>query len=250
MALLLCASQLGMLPAAAQATQTVSLQTSFDPDRLGVSTTIEFGFEVHSTAVGEAPSPVTDVDLSLPAGMGLASSTLGLAQCQPATLLALGAEGCPANAQIGYGTALGEVPINGETVLEPAEVQALFGPVAGENLQVLFYADAKAPVSAQLVFPGQLLTSPSHLYSGRLDTAIPLIPTWPDGPDIAITNFSSTIGPLGLTYYRHLHGKVVPFHPRGIKVPTRCPRGGFPFRVQLMFLDGTQTSTTSNVPCP
>lgn len=231
------------------AAQTVTLQTSFRPDRLGVRTTIEFGFQVYSTILGQSPSPVTGVDLHLPGGLGLASSTLGLANCAPAALLKQGPDGCPANAHIGFGSAVVAVPAEGQPVQEQGSITALVGPPNSEHLEVLFYAEGHTPVSAQLVFPGQVLDD-GPPFSGRLNTTIPLIPTWPDGPDIAITSMSSTIGPLGLTYYRHVGGKIVPFHPRGIAVPKRCPHGGFPFRVDIAFLDGDQQSATSAVPCP
>ncbi|HEY2537844.1 MAG TPA: hypothetical protein VGI24_12805 [Solirubrobacteraceae bacterium] len=238
------------LPEAARASQHVALQTRFIPDRLGKATTIEFGFRVSSLTLGKAPSPVTEVSLDLPAGLGLATSTLGLAQCTPSILLEQGPSGCPANSRVGTGTARAELPSEGEVLTETAVVQALLGPPVNEAEQVLFYAEANTPVSAQLVFPGLVLLAPSARYGGRLDTAIPLIPTWIDGPDIAVTSFSSTLGPLGLTYYRHIHGKIVPFKPKGIAVPTRCPRGGFPFRADFTFLDGTRASTTSTVACP
>ena len=244
-ALVLCAG----LPVSAQAGQTVTLKTSFTPDRLGVRTTIEFGFQVHSTIPHRAPSPVTDVDLHLPAGLGLATSTLGLANCAPAALLAGGVEACPVNARIGFGSALVAVPAEGEPIEEEGSITALVGPPNSEHLEVLFYAEGRSPVSAQLVFPGQVL-SDNPPFSGRLDTSIPLIPTWPGGPDVAVTRMTSTIGPLGLTYYRHAHGKIMPFHPRGIAVPRRCPRQGFPFRADITFLDGTHESATSAVPCP
>jgi hypothetical protein len=244
-ALALCAS----MAVSVRAAQTVTLATSFKPDRLGSRTTIEFGFQVHSATPRRAPSPVTDVDLHLPAGLGLATSTLGLANCDPAALLAQGVTGCPPNARIGFGSALVAVPAEGEPVEEEGSLTALVGPPNSEHLEVLFYAEGHAPVFAQLVFPGQVL-SDNPPFSGRLDTSIPLIPTWPGGPDVAVTRMTSTIGPLGLTYYRHVHGKIVAFHPRGIAVPKRCPRRGFSFRADITFLDGTHQSATSAVPCP
>ncbi|HEV3319522.1 MAG TPA: hypothetical protein VG053_07310 [Solirubrobacteraceae bacterium] len=237
------------LPVAARAGQTVTLKTSFNPDRLGARTTIEFGFQAHSTIPQRAPEPVTDVDLHLPAGLGLATSTLGLANCDPAALLAGGVDGCPANARIGFGSALVTVPAESGPVEEEGSLTALVGPPNNEHLEILFYAEGHSPVFAQLVFPGQVLDD-NPPFSGRLDTAIPLIPTWPGGPDVAVTRMTSTIGPRGLTYYRHAHGKIVPFHPRGIAVPERCPRRGFPFRVDIAFLDGTHQTATSTVPCP
>jgi hypothetical protein len=245
LALCVCASA----PACVKAAQTVELEASFNPDRLGARTTIEFGFHVHSTNPRQAPSPVTDVDLHLPAGLGLATSTLGLANCDPRDLIAGGVEGCPANARIGFGSATVAVPSEGEPIEEAGSITALVGPPNDEHLEVLFYVEGHAPVSAQLVFPGRLLED-APPFSGRLDTAIPLIPTWPGGPDVAVTSMTSTIGPRGLTYYRHTNGKIVPFHPRGIVVPAHCPRRGFPFRADIAFLDGTHQTAISSVPCP
>jgi hypothetical protein len=248
--LLLSTGSQTLRPATADATQRVTLETTFSPDRLGQPTTIEFGFHVLSTTAGQVPSPVTDVALDLPAGMGLATSTLGLAQCQSATLLERGLEGCRANAHVGVGFATGQVSIEGEIVTETATVYALLGPSVGGNEQILFYLDANEPVSAQLIFPGQILPPLSPGFGGRLDTTIPLVPTWHNGPDIAVTSFSSTLGPRGLIYFRHVHGEIVPFRPRGISVPVRCPRDGFPFAASFTFLDGSHTSAGSSVACP
>jgi len=244
-ALTLCVSA----PAHAQPAQTVELKASFNPNRLGARTTIEFGFQVHSTIPRRAPAPVTEVDLHLPAGLGLATSTLGLANCEPQALIVGGVTGCPANARIGFGSAIVAVPAESEPVEEEGSLTALVGPPNSEQLEVLFYAEGHSPVFAQLVFPGRLLED-NPPFSGRLDTAIPLIPTWPGGPDVSVTRMTSTIGPRGLTYYRHVHGKIVPFHPRGIAVPKRCPHRGFPFRVDITFMDGTHQTATSTVACP
>lgn len=248
--LLICASSPALRPANAEASPRVTLQTAFIPDRLGEPTTIEFGFHVLSAAAGQVPSPVTDVTLDLPAGLGLATSTLGLAQCQSATLLERGLEGCGANAHVGIGFALGQVAVEGEILTETASVDALLGPSVGGNEQILFYVNANEPVSAQFVFTGQILPSLSPRFGGRLDTVIPLVPTWHDGPYVGVTSFSSTLGPRGLIYFKHVHGQIVPFRPKGISVPTRCPRGGFPFAANFAFLDGTNASAHASVACP
>ncbi|MFI4990986.1 MAG: hypothetical protein ACHQHO_08780 [Solirubrobacterales bacterium] len=241
----LCTIGLGVT----QAAQAVRLEASFAPYKLGRPTTIGFGFDVSSSTPGAIPSPVTGIDLYLPAGMGLATSTLGLAACDPARLLALGLEGCPANARVGFGTARGELKAGGEVIDEEATVQAVLGPPINENEQVLFYVESNEPVFSQFVFPGELLPSSSPAFSGHLNTTVPLVPTWTDGPDIAVTKFSSTLGPRGLTYLRHRHGVVVPFHPRGISVPARCPAGGFPFVARLVFADGSRTVAHHNISC-
>jgi hypothetical protein len=235
--------------ALALARQRVTLKTSFSPDRLGAHVTVEFEFEVHSAIPGQAPPPVTDFDLQLPVGLGVATSGLGLANCQPAGLLSRGPEGCPANARVGFGSAMVAVPTESEPVQEEGALDVFVGPPNKAHLEVLFYAEGSSPVFAQLVLPGQMLED-SAPFNGRLDTTVPLIPTWPGGADVSITRMTATIGPLGLTYYRHVRGKLVPFKPRGIALPRRCPRGGFPFRADLAFLGGARANATATVPCP
>jgi len=226
------------------------LQARFDPNRLGVPTTIKFGLVVSDTVANTVPPALTELDLSLPAGMGLASSTLGLAECEPSRLLAFGPSGCPANSLVGRGAALGLIENEGEAIREAARVTAVLGPPAGEVEQVLFYVEAESPVSAELVFAGRVLSSESSRFGGRILTAIPLVPAWAGGPDVSVTSFSSSIGPAGLTYLHRVRGQFVPFKPRGIAVPTRCPRGGFPFSARLAFADGSHAATSTSVPCP
>ena len=156
----------------------------------------------------------------------------------------------PTNARIGFGSAIVAVPAEGEPVEEAGSLTALVGPPNSEHLEILFYAEGHAPVFAQLVFPGRLLEDDPP-FSGRLDTAIPLIPTWPGGPDVAVTSMTSTIGPRGLTYYRHVHGEIVPFPPtRHRRAEALCARRGFMFRIDITFIDGTHQTATSAVPCP
>src|ERR1041385_1252899 len=140
----------------AWATPQVALRTQFAPDVLGASTTIIYGFQISETD-GQLPPPLSDVDLHLPAGMGLASSSLGLATCTPARLQAGGPGDCPAEARLGFGHALVKVPTGEGTLQERGEVAAVLGPSSDEHLVVLFYVEGTTPVAAQLVFPGELL---------------------------------------------------------------------------------------------
>jgi hypothetical protein len=225
-----------------------TLNASFAPDRLGTPTTITFGFHL-ATTEGTAPPPLTDLDLKLPAGMNYTTTTLGLAICQPAALVAKGLAGCPANSRLGYGSAYVEVPFGTGSGHEIPEIQAVSGPSPKGNLTVLFYANGLYPVSAQLVFSGEVLPA-SGRFGSQLATTVPLVTSVPGGPDVSILSVTSTIGPSHLTYYKHVHGQLVPFRPRGVSVPERCPRGGFPFVAEFTFQDGSQTSAQTNVPCP
>ncbi len=61
---------------------------------------------------------------------------------------------------------------------------------------------------------------------------------------------TTTIGPMNVTYYRQFRGKSTPYHPRGVRLPRRCPRGGFPFAANFTFQDGAHTVARTTVPCP
>jgi hypothetical protein len=236
------------LALAQPASERATLHASFSPDRLATPTTITFAFRL-ATATGVAPSPLTAMDLRMPAGMNYTSTTLGLAICRPAALIARGLAGCPANSRLGYGSASVEVPFGSGAGHEIPDIQALAGPSPNGNLVVLFYANGLYPVDAQLEFSGEVLPD-SGRFGSQLAATVPLVASVPGGPDVSIVSVTSTIGPSHLTYYRHLHGRLVPFHPRGVSVPERCPHAGFPFAADFSFQDGGQTTAATTVACP
>lgn len=242
--LLLCAC----LPAAGQAQELVSLHTSFTPDRLGAQTTIGFGFTV-KTPDGSLPSPLTHIALRIPKGMEYLSTTLGLAICKPKELEAKGLSGCPVNSRLGFGKARVEVPFGSTAGREIPHIYALMGPEHNNNMVVLFYADGREPVFAQLVFEGELLPD-SGPFGSNLSTPIPEIKGVTGGPPVSIINVESTIGPEHLLYEKRVHGHIVHFHPRGVEIPDTCPRGGFRFQGDFSFADGTTVRATSTVRCP
>lgn len=226
----------------------MSLRASFAPDRLGAPTTIFFEFTVAREG-GQVPPPLTRVLLRLPAGMSYATSDLGLAICQPSRLIEKGLSGCSPNARLGQGSAFVEVPFGASTGQEIPEIDALMGPPHDGNVVVLFYANGRVPVFAQIVFSAEVLPGGGP-FGMTLDTTIPLIESVPGGPPVSILRVSSTIGPGRLIYYKRVHRRRVAYHPRGIEVPERCPRGGFPFEARFSFLDGSSARARTAVPCP
>lgn len=245
LALSLCTS----FPTTASAvTERATLHASFSPDRLGASTTIAFGFRL-ATSEGAAPPPLTSLSLRLPAGLDYSTTTLGLAICQPVALLAKGLAGCSPNSRLGYGRAYVEVPFGVGTGHEIPDIQALMGPPHDGNIVVLFYVNGQAPVSAQLIFTGEVL-SDSGIFGSQLATSVPAIASVAGGSNVSVVSVESTIGPSRLTYYRRRHGRLVPFRPIGVSVPDRCPRGGFPFSAAFGFEDGSHTTASTTVPCP
>jgi hypothetical protein len=235
-------------PVGAYATPGVTLRASFTPDRLATPTTIFFEFTI-AREEGHLPPPLTHMILHMPAGMSYATSDLGLAVCKPAALIAKGLSGCSPNARLGHGSAFVEVPFGQSAGREIPDIEALMGPSHDGNVVVLFYANGRVPVFAQIVFSGELLPGGGP-FGMSLDTTVPLIPSVPNGPPVSILRVSSTIGPSHLIYYKRVRGRRVAYHPRGIEVPEHCPRGGFPFKAQFTFLDGSQAQARTAVPCP
>lgn len=224
------------------------LHVAFAPDLAGSRTTIELSLRMFG-ASGAPPPPLRSLALRLPAGMGIATTTLGEANCTPASLIAAGLSGCSANALLGFGSATAVVPVGSHEVIEHAALNPLMGPPRESEVEVLFYAQASTPVFAQLVLPG-VLAEDAAPYGERLQTSVPLVEVWPNGPDLALESIDSTIGPLHLTYHRRVGSKTVSFRPQGIRIPSQCPPRGYPFAALLSFIDGTSATASFHVACP
>jgi hypothetical protein len=234
--------------ASASAAQSVRLSAALRPEHLGQGTTIEFGFTV-TTHNGQAPSPLTGIDLYYPANLGLATSGLGLETCTASILDIVGPEGCPSQSRMGYGTATVEVPFGPLLLHEAATTTIFMAPLHQGRLGLLFFAAGVTPVSAEIVFPGLVL--PAHdPFGGDLATTVPLVPTLPGAPNAALVKLTTTIGPLGIIYYERAHGLYLPYHPKGIVLPRTCPHGGFQFAAHLSFEDGAHAYAHTAVRCP
>jgi hypothetical protein len=232
----------------AVAAPSVKLAASFSPEHLGKGTTIRIGFHVAYPG-GEAPLAATAIQFFLPPGLGIATSELGLQNCLPARLEQLGPAACPSNSLMGHGSATTAVPFGSSFVIERTSVTLFSGPVQGSDPQLLFVTVGEYPVIAEIVFSALVLPAGPR-FGGLIETKLPLVPSVPYGPDIALLGLQTTIGPAGITYREDIDGKTVSFQPRGILLPKRCPRGGFPFAVHLNFSDGTAAGANATVPCP
>jgi hypothetical protein len=235
-------------PATTAAAPAVKLAAGLEPERLGQGTTLDFAFQI-TTPHGYVPPPLIGLELRYPANLGLINSGLGLATCAPATLDALGPEGCPPDSLMGHGSALVEIPLGPEIIHETGQITTWLGPVQNGHLVLLFYAEGQHPIAAQLIFSSQVLEATAP-YGGDLDTDIPIIPSLPEAPDAAVVQMNATIGSQGVTYYTHTHGKTISYHPDGLRLPHTCPHGGFPFAATFTFLDGAHSSAGTTVPCP
>jgi hypothetical protein len=239
----------GCLSPGAQAEQSVRLDATLSPEHLGQETTVGFGFQIGGRD-GRAPSPLTNVEVRYPDHLGLALSGLGFASCSPSRLEARGGAACPANSLMGYGTATAEIPIGPNGLYETAHVTIFRAPAEPGQVGMLFHVEASSPVSAELVFPG-LMLSAAPPFAGSIDIKVPLVPGLPNGPNVAVVKLAGTVGPTSkIFYYERVHGKTLRYHPRGVLLPDSCPRGGFPFAATFGFEDGSHATAQTSVPCP
>jgi hypothetical protein len=227
----------------------VSLRASFTPDRLGAETTVRLALRI-SPAPGQPAQPVTGIGLRYPAQLGFADSELGLATCRRARLQARGWAGCPHDSLMGEGSALVEVPFASRAIVERAPLRIFSEPVQHDLLGLLFAARGRSPVIADLVF-GATVREAAGPFGGLIDTTLPLVPTAPKGPDVALLALQTTLGPPGLRYSeRDASGHLVTFKPKRMLLGVSCPRGGYPFAASVRFADGSTAKARISVPCP
>lgn len=239
----------GITPAAPGRDDNVTLHAGFSPLRLGGETTIGFSFVIHSPP-GTVPQPLIGIDLRMPEGLNAGTTDLGLATCTANRILIYGPEHCPANSLLGRGRALAVLPIAGEVIKEKVKVVLLAAVSKNAQLQILYSAEGYTPVAAYLVFRGEIVEGAKPPYGDELQTFIPPIPTLPEAPYASVVSMKASIGPKELLYYRRVHGKMVPFRPRGLLLPSSCPKGGFKFAATFTFLDGESRSAKTVVHCP
>jgi hypothetical protein len=224
----------------AEAAQTVRLSARFTPERLGAPTSMTVGFQI--TAAGGIPPPLTGVRIRYPANLGLATSDLGTAVCQPATLQLNGLSHCPRNSIMGSGEALARFRIGPEVFGERARLGIVAGPPQKGFLSLLVSATGLSPVAARIVMS-------SVLKSGSIDLSVPLVPSLPEGEDVSVVAVHATLGG-NLTYIERSGGRTRTYRPRGITLPRRCPRRGFAFSAGFTFLDATEATAHTTVRCP
>jgi len=232
----------------AHAAPHATLGVTLTPEKLGAGTTIGFGFTI-TMPHGTIPPPLRGIDLRYPANIGLITSGLGIATCEPAALERLGPSGCSPDSLLGFGSARVEIPFLEDTLEEIGEVTTWMAPIHNGHLNLVFLAEGKTPVSASLIFPG-IITAARFPFGGSLQTNIPVIPSVPEGPDASVVQMTSTIGPRHVLYYTYVHGKRITYQPNGLRLPDTCPHGGFPFAATFTFLDGSHTRTKTRVACP
>jgi hypothetical protein len=231
----------------------VQLRVGFDHGaRLGSPTSLSAELRVDPR---RERSPLVGAQLSYPGDLGILTSGLGLASCRPsarafAAIILDDPLRCPRNAVLGYGTAVAEVRLaDGETIPEYAVVTVLAGPIVRGTVTLVAYVEGQHPFGARLLYGGALASGVAP-FGGALEVDTPLIPSLAGFATIFLLDMKLSIGSRAITYFEHGRRGLVGYHPNGIALPDRCPRGGFPFRLRLTFADRSHTVAAARVPCP
>jgi hypothetical protein len=232
----------------AGASSSVQFRASFSPDRPDQRTSAAFDIKISSTD-GGVPPPLIAANVRYPAGLAIALSGLGVDACSRLTLEYFGIGGCPAGSIMGEGSATAAIAFGPEVVRESARVTLVRSPEEHGQLAMLFLIDGEEPVYATPVMTGSLLAAPAP-YGGEIDIGVPLIGSFPGAPDVSVVQIHLRLGPLGLVYYEHVGSRFVPYRPIGLRLPGRCPLGGYPFGLGLRFQDGSSASASTTVRCP
>jgi len=210
------------------------------PDRLGATGALSFTIH-YADPRAAVPAPVRSAILRFPAGLTL--EVPHLRSCSVSRLRARGADGCPAESELGRGHALVEAPVGSQTIAESVSLWVFLGPLQNLQPTVEILGQGFTPFEERIVLSGTMLPAGGP-YGESLTLSIPPIPTLPLEPDASIVTFSLVIGAPARRRARDANT---------VRLPTDCPAGGFPFAAEFTYADGSSASsnsTVSTVPCP
>lgn len=214
---------------------SASLAASLSPDRLGARGALAVAIRYAGGTRG-VPSPVRRVVLELPAELSLEIPRLR--SCSAARLRAHGPRACPAQSRIAHGSALAEARIGSVLFTEHVTLSAFVGPLRGIEPTLELFGRGLTPFDERVLLTGTLGPAPRP-YGETLTISIPRIRTLRFERAASLTSLALTFG----TSHPARASNV-------IRVPRRCPAGGFPFTAAFTYADGTGSTVTAVVPCP
>ena len=241
-----------LIPAAASAIPVVKVKGEAVPipgfrhtgNILGAGAAVHAELTISGSEYAGAPPPLIGVTAWLPRGVKLHPQ--GFPTCPVRVILEEATpDKCPKGSAAGsIGKAYGVVTFGTERVPETAEIHSFFIP--GDR--IAFLTVGHSPVSLEVPTSGQLENlAGGEGFGPKLVTPIPLVATVPGAPYASVEAIDITLGAA----YRK--GRKTIYYGR---VPKRCPRGGFPVRVQLTFAEDGETARPETVsvnydaPCP
>jgi hypothetical protein len=252
---LTCIAALGVamlaLPAIASAAPAVTFKAVAVPiqgfpgtgNYFGAGAAIQAEYQISGTEYQGSPPPIIGVNVFLPKGTKL--HTTGFPSCSTATLEQFGPIKCPKGSAAGpTGKVVGFVTFGGERVEEDAELKSFYSPGGGLE----FFTDGHSPVSLEILSKGKYVNlNGAAGYGPELKTIVPLVPSVPGAPYASVKSISVKAG----SAYKS-HGKTIYYG----RVPTSCPKGGFPIKTEVIFAENGEESkpitvlANTKAPCP
>lgn len=208
--------------------QIQGLEASHSPNKASkkkkkVGTKVKITLNLKKTD-GTQPSPTIDSIVTLPKGTGL--NYTKFVACDKAKLEANGPSGCPSKSKVGSG----KLTAGAEPVIP--SVQGTVTAFNGKNKTYLLYVVPE--ISSPLVIPGKL--------KGKsvLDFDVPLVPTLPGQPNATLTFFEVNTGGKAKKGKKTYHY---------IENPTKCPSGGWQWKLAFKYENGESLTPTDNATC-
>jgi hypothetical protein len=240
------------LPAVASALPTVTFSAKAVPIKgfphtgnfAGAGAAVQAQYTIAGTEYDGSPPPVIGINFYLPKGTKLHTS--GFPTCSKPTLEQFGPVKCKKGSAAGpIGTVLGYVTFGGERVVEKAELSSFYAPGGG----IEFFTDGHSPVSLEILSSGHYVNlGGGGGFGPELVTEVPLVASVPGAPYASVTSINVKAG----SAYKS-HGKTIYYG----RVPTtKCPKGGFPIKTEVIFAENGETSkpetvtATAKTPCP
>jgi hypothetical protein len=232
------------LPAIASAATVTGVKAAIVPipgfpetgDILGAGADVEIEGRLEGNELpGGLPLQTRKLVLYFPAGTKI--DPTGFPTCTVVKLEEVGPEGCPKQSRIADGTVgVADQIGSGEATREEGALEVFITPGNG----VVAYANALAPISAQIIIPAHWESAPAP-YGLKLTFEIPLVDSVPGALPVSGTSIKEKAGAAirknGKTYY---YGRL----------PTKCPKGGFPGKGEVTLEGGQNIVTELKVPCP
>jgi hypothetical protein len=254
----ICLAVLGLavlaLPAVASAIPTVTFKAEAVPipgykgtgNILGAGAALQAEYTIVGNEYGGAPPPIDHVNFYLPSGAKLHTS--GFPTCTKTVLEEKGPIGCSKASAAGpIGLVEGFVNFGKEPVEENLELSSFYAPGGG----IEFFAKGDDPASIEVISSGRYVhVGGGGGYGPELETEVPLVLSISGGLYASVkaihVKAGSAIGPKNNPKKDTYYGRL----------PTKCPKGGFPLKTEVTFAENGETSKPETVtasykaPCP
>jgi hypothetical protein len=242
-----CLAVLGLavlgLSASASAAPTITLKAKAVPipgfphtgNILGAGAALQAEYTISGTEYGGFPPPLIGVKFYGPASAKLHPQ--GFGTCAPSAIETTGPSACSKASKAGpTGSANGVVSFGTERVAETVSIQPFFAP--GGNLE--FFADGTSPVSIEILSKGKVVNS-SPPFGPTVEAEVPLVESVPGALDASVKSINVQVGAA------YKKGKKTVYYAT---IPKTCPKGGFPIKAELSFVNEPIVTVTTKSPCP